>query len=454
MIKVKYIATIGSSIKMVIKMSKADFCGLDFGTSNSTIGIVKAGQVQMVPLEQGKPTLRSAIFFDYTSHKCVFGSPGISEYLDHGHGRLMMSLKSILGSSLMEEKTFIDQKWVSYIDILERLIRHIKNTAEEFVGHSLTKAVMGRPVRFHDTDDKRDKLAQKTLQEVAHRAGFDTVQFQFEPIAAALAYEQTISKEQIALIVDLGGGTADFSVIRLRPQDNKQQNKQHARQHNRQQDVLANQGVHIGGTDFDTKFSLGLVMPHLGLGGRMRSLSGTIEIPNSFYHDLTTWHTINGLYTHKIERAITEIYHHALEPKLIKRLKKVIEKQQGHKIIDIVERAKCYLSENNNTILDLNFIEENFSVNVTKIQFETFIHDEVEKLMHTLQDTVVSSGLKPHEIDSIFFTGGSTQIPLIRQKIQNAFPSANIVQGDVFSSVGKGLILDATHHFQDAATRF
>lgn len=436
-------------------MSQQDFCGLDFGTSNSTIGVSlssaqgsahssvpKSSALKMVPLAQGKPTLRSAIFFDYAHHKCVFGSQGISEYLNGGHGRLMMSLKSILGSSLMQEKTFIDQKWVSFTDILECLLRHIKHTAEQYVNHKLTKVVMGRPVRFHDTDDKRDLLAQKTLEKVAHGVGFDTVLFQFEPIAAAFTYEQTLTQEQTALIVDLGGGTADFSVIRLRPA-----NLSHKKT-DRHEDVLANKGIHIGGTDFDTQLSLGLVMPHLGLGGRMRGLSGTIEIPSSFYHDLTTWHTINGLYNHKTERAINEIQHHALEPQRIKRLKKVIEKQQGHRIIDLVERAKCYLSESTETALNLNFIEDNFRVEILKNEFENLIAPQVEKLMYTLYNTVKESGVADSAIDSIFFTGGSTQIPMIRQKIRQAFPKATIVQGDVFSSVGKGLILDATQRFQ------
>jgi len=425
-------------------MSLFDFCGLDFGTSNSTIGIFDGRQIKMVPLEQGKPTVRSAIFFDYDNHQCIFGQQGISEYLALKPGRLMMSLKSILGSALMQEKTFIDKQWVSYTDILARLILHIKQIAERHADQELTRVVLGRPVRFHDYDDKRDRLAENTLAQVARQVGFKTILFQFEPIAAALAYEQTIKQEQLALIVDLGGGTADFSVTRLRPASTHTK-----RTKNREQDVLANKGVHVGGTDLDTCFSLEFVMPEMGLGGRMHGTTGRIEIPSSFYHDLTTWHTINGLYTHATRRALEEIYNHAVDPTPIRRLMSVIEKQQGHKILNEVEQAKCFLSSDDHTQLDFRFIEEKFLIGVTKVQFETVIEEKIEKLLQTLLMTVQEAGVKNNDIDSIFFTGGTSQIPIIRKRISDCFPRATFVQGDVFSSVGKGLILDAQQRFLD-----
>lgn len=419
-------------------MKLHDFCGLDFGTSNSTIGVYDGQQVKMVPLEADSPTLRSAIFFDYDTHLCVFGQKGITDYLSGGHGRLLMSLKSVLGSSLMSDKTYIDKRWVSYTGILEHLLRHIKKQAEACLGHSLSQVVLGRPVRFHDTDDQKDKLAQDTLEKVAREIGFKTVYFQFEPIAAALAYEQTLEQEQLAFIVDLGGGTSDFSAIRLGP------NLSHRE---RQQDVLANQGIHIGGTDFDRGFSLELVMPQLGLNGRMRGVSNLIDIPSSYYHDLTTWHTINSLYNYQTQQAIQSIAQHALDPKPVYRLLKVIEKQQGHRILNEVEQAKCQLSTVEQTHLDFHFIEENFTISTTKQQFETVIQDKAEQLLQTIASTLKDAGLQANAIDSLFFTGGTAQTPYIREKIQSYFAKAKLVQGDVFSSVGKGLILEAKRRF-------
>jgi len=416
-----------------------DFCGLDFGTSNSTIGVFDGGQSRMALLEEGRPILRSAIFFDYETGECVFGQRGVNEYLNGAHGRLMMSLKSVLGSSLMQEKTYINNRLVPFTDILGCLIRYLKQQAEKLLGHEITRVVMGRPVHFHDHDPKRDRLAQDTLESIAREQGFATVLFQYEPIAAALAYEATITREQIALIVDLGGGTSDFSVIRLRPGVQKM---------DRYEDVLANQGIHIGGTDFDRSMNLESVMPALGIGSMMQGMSGRIQVPKSYYHDLTTWHTLHSLYHHKIHRELRMIHNTAVEKKAIARLIKVIEKQQGHRILNAVELGKCLLSEDVQVDLDLKFIEAEFTLAVTRKDFENIILEKVDELVSTLLDTVADAGVRNDQIDSIFFTGGSTQIPLIRQKICSYFPNAMSVQGDVFSSVGKGLIIDARRQFQ------
>jgi hypothetical chaperone protein len=392
----------------------------------------------MVPLEPGKPTLRSALFFDYDTGECRFGQRGVDDYLSGAHGRLMMSLKSILGSSLMQEDTLINHKRVPFTDILGCLLRYIKQQAEQFVGHELSQVVLGRPVHFHDEDPKKDRLAQDTLEKVAKAQGFKTVLFQYEPIAAALTYEQNITQEQLALIVDLGGGTSDFSVIRLGT---------HSPARDRREDVLANHGIHIGGTDFDTRFNLKRVMPQLGLGGEMQGLNGLIPIPSSYYYDLTAWHTLHALYVPQAKRHIRSIRNMALEPRPIERLIKVIDHQEGHRILNEVERGKCILSQVGNVDLDLRFIEQDFILSASRTLFEEMIKDKVEQLIQTLLDTIVDAGIKKQSIDSVFFTGGSTQIPIIQRMIIEQLPTAKIVQGDVYSSVGKGLIIEAERQF-------
>lgn len=418
--------------------TKANYCGLDFGTSNSTIGILKDNTITMVPLEDNKPTIRSALFFDYETNECRFGQLGVDDYLSGSHGRLMMSLKTILGSSLMQEDTLINNRWVPFTDILGCLIRYIKQKAEEFGGKELTQVVMGRPVHFHDEDPKRDRLAHMTLEKIAKAQGFKTVLFQYEPIAAALAYEQNIRKEQLALIVDLGGGTSDFSVIRLRP--NQIGN-------DRREDVLANNGIHIGGTDFDTRFNLKAVMPELGLGGEMRGSNGLIPIPSSYYYDLTAWHTLHALYTPQAKRLIRSLLAQALNGDAIKRLLRVIELQEGHRILNEIEKGKCRLSDVVNIHLNLEFIEENFILPVTRDAFENMIKDKVTQLVQTLQNTITDANIPNSKIDAVFFTGGSTQIPIIQQQIKALLPTAEMVHGDVYSSVGKGLIIEAQRQF-------
>lgn len=410
------------------------FCGLDFGTSNSTIGINEDNYIRLVPLEDNKPTLRSAIFSDLELKQLVYGQEGIDRYLEACPGRLMTALKTVLGSSLMDEKTVVFNKLTSYKDVLKCFLAHIKKTAEENTGQELTQVVMGRPVRFHDHDAHKDKTAQETLESIARDIGFRDVAFQYEPIAAAIAYEATIQKEHLALIVDIGGGTSDFTVIRLTP-------GQHA--YDRSQDVLANHGIHIAGTNFDQKFSLKTVMPQLGMGSFMQGSSSTIQVPSAYYYDLTTWHTLTNLYSAHSISSVRSILSVAFEKKLITRLINILTAKGGHHILVAVEKSKQALSQNLETFLDLEFIESGLSVAVQRSTFNEAISSHLKKIVNTVLETVSLAGVHEQKIDAIFYTGGSTKIPIIRELINLHFTNAKVIQGDAFGSVGLGLTIEA-----------
>lgn len=415
------------------------FCGLDFGTSNSTIGTNINDKVSLVPFENNKPTIRSAIFCDAENKEWVFGQEGINRYLESIPGRLMMSLKSVLGSSLMDDETLIFNEFISYTKVLSKFIMYIKAHAEKFSQSELNYVVFGRPVHFHDSDIEKDRAAQNTLADIARSVGFKEVTFQYEPIAAALTYETTLQSEKLALIIDMGGGTSDFTVIRLRP-DQKQVE--------RESDVLANAGIHIAGTDFDHKLSLHTIMPLLGKGSLMRGSSSDLEVPSSYYHDLTTWHMLTQLYDAKTISHISSIHAVAHEKHLLQRLLKVLKQRSGHHILYEVENVKQKLSDLQQISLDLNFIEQDLSVQVTRKLFNDVIEDDVEKIMMTILQTINMSGVKNSDISAIFYTGGSTKIPIIREKINPLFVNAEIVQGDAFGSVGLGLAIDAQRRYK------
>jgi hypothetical chaperone protein len=414
------------------------FCGLDFGTSNSTVGICINNNNRLVPLENDKPTIRSAIFCDGEQKTWEFGQKGIDHYLEGVPGRLMMALKSVLGTSLINDKTMVFNEYVSYADILGHFIKYIKTKAENTLGTSLTHAVLGRPVRFDDHDLEKDKLAQDTLESIALNLGFKEVSFQYEPIAAALAYETTIQKEQLALIIDMGGGTSDFTVIRLHPKTTAL---------DRSHDVLANCGIHIAGTDFDKKLSLHSVMPLLGMGSLVRGLSGDIETPVTYYHDLTTWHTLNNLYDAKTISHVRSIQATAYQKHLIERLILVLRKKAGHHILDSVEQAKQRLSDQVETTLDLDFIESELHLALAQTTLNSTIEDLLDKITLRVKETVQMANVDFSAISAIFYTGGSTKIPVIRNKINELFPSAHVIQGDAFGSVGLGLTIDAQRRY-------
>ncbi|MGB8819083.1 MAG: Hsp70 family protein, partial [Rhizobiaceae bacterium] len=213
--------------------------GLDFGTSNSTVAIMDSSVPRLLPLEAAHRTLPSALFFDFDAGTDHFGRDAIERYTDGRTGRLMRSLKSVLGTGLMAESTRIRTRLVPFEDILGKFIKHLKVTAEQHLGCEITDVVMGRPVHFIDDDEMADRLAEQTLEKIARKQGFKHIRFQLEPIAAALDYERSLTGESLAMIADIGGGTADFTVARLGPGRGK---KEAGR-------VLANGGVHVGGTD-------------------------------------------------------------------------------------------------------------------------------------------------------------------------------------------------------------
>lgn len=409
-------------------------CGLDFGTSNSTIGIIKQQSCVLVPLENNRAIMRSAIFCDAEDKRWVFGQEGVDRYLEGGPGRLMMALKSILGSPLMEDETLIFNEFVSYSQIVGHFIKHLKSKAEQAADHELTRVVMGRPVHFHDTDKQQDQRAQQTLADLARQAGFKEVSFQYEPIAAAITYESTIKQEQLALIIDMGGGTSDFTVIRLQPNNTRS---------DRAEDVLANYGIHIAGTDFDQSLSLHKVMPLLGMHSMIRGTNGDLTMPVSIYHDLTQWHMLHQLYTPLTIAHVKKLQTIAYDKPLMSRLMNVLTQRAGHQLLQAVEITKQQLSDTETAQLDLQFIEDGLQVLVQQAEFNQSIHEQVKKIMLKINETVSAAQIKPADITAIFYTGGSSKLPMIRQQINAMFPHADVVHGDAFGSVGMGLTIEA-----------
>lgn len=409
-------------------------CGLDFGTSNSTIGIIKDQACQLVPLEGDRPIMRSAIFCDAEQKRWVFGQEGINRYMEGGHGRLLMALKSVLGSPLMNDETLIFNEFVSYGQILGHFIKDLKAKAEQAAGRELTHVVLGRPVHFHDTDKQQDQRAQQTLEDMARKLGFSEVSFQYEPIAAAITYEATLQHEQLALIVDMGGGTSDFTIIRLQPK---------ITHFDRTQDVLANYGVHIAGTDFDQSLSLHSVMPLLGMDSQIRGSSSDLKMPVSIYHDLTMWHLLNQLYTPLNISHVKKLQAVAYDKELIGRLIHVLEMRAGHHILQSVETAKQKLSDQQTTEIDLRFVEDELSVMLKQTELNDCIAEQINKILLKIEETVVAAKVKHEDITAIFYTGGSSKVPVIRKKINALFPRAEVVQGDAFGSVGMGLTIEA-----------
>ena len=414
----------------------ANALGIDFGTSNSTVGWLRPGAPTLLPLEEGKITLPSVLFFNYEERHSVFGRLALHEYLEGYEGRLMRSLKSLLGSKLLKSETTVLGSAVPFKQILGLFIAELKQRAEVIAERPFEQVVLGRPVFFVDDDEKADKEAADTLEGVAKSIGFKDVSFQYEPIAAAFDYESTISKEELVLIVDIGGGTSDFSLIRLAPERHMV-----AERHD---DILATGGVHIGGTDFDTQLSLQAVMPLFGYGSRMKS---DAPMPTSVHLNLATWHTINAVYAQKSQLALKSMRYDILDPTGIDRLFKLIEQRAGHWLAMQVEDSKIALSDSERLHLSLERIEAELGVELTRAGFNAAIGNLLERVRGSVTQLLGNAGVSVEQVDTVFFTGGSSGIPALRQQIAALLPNARHVEGNVFGSIGSGLAIEAKKRY-------
>ncbi|TCJ12740.1 Hsp70 family protein [Parasulfuritortus cantonensis] len=407
---------------------------IDFGTSNSTAGYPSAAGPVLVPLEADHATIPSAIFFN-TEDECIqFGRSAIESYTQHYEGRLLRALKSVLGSALIEETTPVGNQRIAFKDIIGLFLRHLKARAEAGMGAAAEAVVLGRPVHFVDDDDARDRAAQDQLEAIAREAGFKQVDFQYEPIAAALDYEAGIDAEELALIADLGGGTADISIVRVSP-------ARHLKA-DRKADVLANAGVHIGGTDYDKRLSLDQVMPHLGYRSHHR-LHPDRELPAPVYFDLATWHRIVLLNDNRTASLLKELHHVAAQPALVHRLARVIRERTGHQLAGDVETAKIALSDAANVALALPYVDDGLVVELSRAAFERATGAETEKIAASIHACLNQAGVPATAITTLFLTGGTSAIPSVRAACRASVPNARLVEGDRFGSVGLGLTIHA-----------
>jgi hypothetical chaperone protein len=409
------------------------FCGLDFGTSNSTLGARQGDRLALVPIEGAETTLPSAIFFDFETAQAQIGRAAIDAYVRGVDGRFMRSLKSVLGTDLIDQDTLLDTNRIGFRDVLARLVGAIKRRAETTLGHRLDSVVHGRPVHFVDGDDEADDRAEAALDDIARAAGFRQVSFQYEPIAAARDYEQQVEHEEVALIADIGGGTSDFSIVRLGPQRRTRAD--------RVTDILANDGVRIGGTDFDRQLSLKAVMPHLGYQSPM--LRPGLLAPNGYFTDLSTWSKINFLYTPQIKSELIQVRREAGRPELFDRLMTLIDHQYGHRLAMNVERAKIKLGDSGGVKLRLDWIELGLSAGISRPGFDKATDDLAARIGAMVRRCLADAGLAAGAIDAVFLTGGSTLLGNVRRAILAEVPDARIVEGDKFGSVGLGLTLEA-----------
>jgi hypothetical chaperone protein len=459
------------------------WCAIDFGTSNSAVAVAGLGPghapgqghgqghgqgLGLVPLEpehgeRGR-TMPTAVFYlaegpDLVNLPRLFGRAAVQAYVDGVDGRLMRSMKSVLGSALMEQHTDVGAgRSVAFGDVIAGYLLHLKRAAERHVGERpaaperaaagrepggavIDRVVLGRPVYFVDDDAERDAAAQHALEAAARSVGFREVVFQYEPIAAAFHYEAQATREETVIVADIGGGTSDFSVVRVGPD--------RRRRTDRRDDILASHGVHVAGTDFDRRVELARILPALGFGafGPARAGRAPLEVPSRIYFDLATWHLINTCYRPQRLLEVASMRDDYADPRHHARLMTVLRERLGHALAGYAEEAKIAVAQGGAHEVDLFEVERDLAVSVTEAQAVEAIHHDLDRIVHAARETVLLAGLHAGDVDALYFTGGSTGLATLSGRLAEAFPQARPVHGDRFASVATGLGLEAQRRF-------
>jgi hypothetical chaperone protein len=413
--------------------------GVDFGTSNTVIaiadGIGQASVLKVASRDAGAPFLPSILCFRPNDRSVLdrpissAGADAIADYLTRvGPARLIQSMKSFLGS-----KSFVDTRIFAHPYLLEELIGILLTHLYESAGARAMVAdaplVVGRPIEFAGANPD-DALAQTRLLAAFEHAGPRPVRVGLEPEAAAYAFAKRSKGKHLVFVVDMGGGTSDFSVVEI------------------DADVspprivpLAQTGVGIAGDRFDYDIVYNAVCPSLGMGTEFRPETKLLPIPLWIYSSFSSWHQLSMMNTRQNLRQITEIHRCTVDRDAFEGLVHVIRNEGGFSLFQAVSRVKQALSSADTARLVFQAGPVTIDRDVSRQEFEQWIADDLAKIAQTADKALSISGVAPRDITRVFMTGGSALVPAVRSLFAHKFGAEKLVGGDEFSSVAQGLAL-------------
>ena len=412
--------------------------GLDFGTSNSAIGVHDGRTARLHRFADGSSIAPSAVFFDALEQGWTFGHEAEARFLEGAEGRYLRALKSVLGTSLAGERTRLGRRAVPFTEVFGRFVGALKAEAEAAAGGPLTRVVAGRPVHFVDRHPERDAEAQAMLEAVLRGIGFEEVVFVHEPVGAAIDARALIDAPGLALVADIGGGTSDVALLEVDPAQPGAGR------------VLASAGVHVGGTDFDRELSLAHLMPELGRGTAIRPpmSSGPVPVPNHTFLDLATWQRIPRLYAPRTLREVEAMARHALEPARLGRLPRVLQEERGHALLAAVERAKIALSIAPRTAIETG--DDLPSLPLTRAALDAALGEAAGRIAGVVDEALRLAGVAGEAVAFAVLTGGSTLLPTVHEAIAARLPRARAIRPDRFAGIAHGLTLEAGRRFLGA----
>ena len=419
--------------------------GIDFGTTNSTVGRASGNaRVELVafPTLAGETfSFRSVLYLQQVKHgartQTFTGPPAIEHYLAaENKGRLIQSLKSHLSDRSLTG-TAVFGRHCTLEDLISRMLAHLRRQAERQFQTPVDYAMVGRPVRFVGAEtEEDDAFALGRLRQAFAAAGFARIDFEMEPVAAAYAYESTLDHDELILIGDFGGGTSDFSLLHVGPGVRKRGRTA--------KDLLGNSGVGLAGDAFDARIVRKLVSPALGSESFARSLNKVLPaVPAWIYANLERWHYLSFLRTANVVEILKSARLRALEPEKIEALITLIDEDLGYHLHQAVQRVKFELSYAETAQFRFRDGSMDINIAVTREAFEGWIADELRTIEECVDGLLQTSGISRRQVDRVFLTGGTSLVPAVRRIFKDRFGEDRIRTGNEFISVARGLALRA-----------
>lgn len=446
--------------------SHAPAIGIDFGTTNSSIALVRPGGpigspvgspvrniVELVSFPTATATtesFRSILYLEQHKHagrtqvKSFTGPSGIEHYLHAEHkGRLIQSLKSYLSSRSLTGTEVFGRRY-SIEDLISRILTDLRLRAEQQFQQPIRHATVGRPIRFVGADSAADDdFAADRLRQAFLHSGFESVEFEMEPIAAAYAYESTLDHDELILIGDFGGGTSDFSLLHVGPG---------VRARGRTaKDLLGNSGLGLAGDTFDARIVRKLVSPALGSDSFERSYAQAADrapnlipaAPAWIYRNLERWHYLSFLKTRNVAEILKGARARAMEPEKIEALINLIDEDLGYQLHQAVQRLKIDLSHHEAAEFKFRDGSMDIVATVARSDFEGWIAEELESIESCVDTLLTTSGVAARQVDRVFLTGGTSFVPAVRRIFEDRFTAGRVRTGNEFTSVARGLGLRA-----------
>ncbi len=420
--------------------------GIDFGTTNSSIACADgSAEVQLAkfPYMGGlTDAYRSLLYLQQVKEggvntlKSWTGPEGVDQYLAADvKGRLIQSLKSFLSSRSLQSTEVFGRRY-TLEDLIARILRDLRKKAEDQFGLSIKSAVVGRPVHFVGAESQEDdNYAESRLRLAFEAAGYKSVEFQMEPVAAAQYYESTLDRDELILIGDFGGGTSDFSLVHVGPTVRKREGVSGS--------IVGNAGVGIAGDAFDAKIIRHLVSPALGAGSQLRSLGKILTVPSWVYIRLERWHHLSLLRGRDVLAMLKGVHAQSLEPEKIGALIHFIKENLGFHLHRAVQKVKSDLSNAPRAKFQFSDGFVDLEAEVERVSFEEWISEELGQIERCVDSLLTSSNVLPKDVDRVFLTGGSSFVPAVRKIFETRFGAQRIRGGNEFTSVARGLALKA-----------